>query len=235
MKSLRDFERISNTILISSNKMCWDAKTSIITLLIGSVLNIWNVLHYKDATITAISLFWEWVLFVQFFEAFAWNNQPSGGECNPMNKWAAKGVYLVTVSQPILFALVMLALKSDSISREVKIAATAATFLYVLWALYATNSVPEVTCLKPEDDCGNLTYTWWRQFPGGASIYLIVIAFLMVTLMKPFKFAMMQMVYLVVTLVGSTYFYSCGIGSVWCWFAAFAPILVGPMWEASKS
>lgn len=214
--------------------MCWDSQTSIITFVIGTILNIWNIWHYKNATITAISLLWEWVLLMQIFDAFAWNNQPSGGKCNTANKWAAKGAFLANVSQPIMFALVMFALTSDQMSVANKSAAAVVIMTYILWLLYATNYAPEVTCLTPKDDCRNLTYTWWQHFPGNASVYLVTLATLILIMVKPIKFASLQLSYIVATFIGSAYFYSCGVGSVWCWFAAFAPLLVGPMWEAGK-
>ena len=216
--------------------MCWDARTSWATFVIGTIFNIWNIWYYKNDTITAISLLWEWVLLMQFFEAFAWNNQPTGDEkCNSTNTWAAKGAYLANVTQPIMFALTMFALQSDKMSSQSKIMAAVVVFMYILWLLYATNVAPEVVCLKPADKCGNLTYTWWQQFPGNAGMYLISLALLILIMTRPIEFAMMQLAYIAVTFVGSAYFYSCGIGSVWCWFAAFAPLLVGPMWEASKA
>lgn len=215
--------------------MCWDARTSWVTLILGTLLNIWNVWRYKNPTIIAVSVLWEWVLLMQFFEAFAWNNQPKdGGICNATNKWAAKGAYLANVSQPIVLALTMFALTGDKIGTDAKIAAAVIIMMYILWLLYAVNYAPEVTCLTPQDDCGNLTYTWWHQFPGSANFYMFALILLILLMVKPLKFALMQLVYIVVTFVGSAYFYSCGVGSVWCWFAAFAPLLVGPMWEASK-
>jgi len=216
--------------------MCLDAQTSIITLVIGTVFNIWNVLHYKDPSITAVSILWQWVLLMQAWEALTWLNQPEKGEkCNPMNTFAAKGAYLSNVTQPIVLALVVFAINSESITDQGKIAAAVIIFMYILWLLYAANKAPEVECLKPGKDCRNLTYTWWKDFPLGASVYMASLFFLIIILIKPLKFALMQLAYIIITFIVSAYFYSCGIGSVWCLLAAFAPILVGPMWEASKT
>lgn len=216
--------------------MCWNERTSWITLVVGTLLNIWNIWHYKETAIVAISVMWQWVLLMQFFEAFAWRNQPQPGQkCNSTNTFAAKGAYLANVSQPIILALTILALDKGNLPRENKVTASAIILMYVLWLLYATNKAEEVECLKPGDKCGNLTYTWWQQFPGNAGMYLITLSLLVFLLLKPFKFAAMQFVYIAGTFLGSAFFYSCGIGSVWCWFAAFAPLLLGPMWKMSQS
>ena len=216
--------------------MCLDAQTSWITLVIGTVLNIWNVWYYKDTTITSISLLWEWVLLMQFFEAIAWTNQPtSEGNCNSTNKWAAKGAYLANVSQPIVLAFVMFTFKGDELCFETKMTAAIVILMYTLWLLYATNYAPEVTCLTPKDDCGNLTYTWWQEFPGNAAFYLGTLVLLILVMVKPLEFAVMQLGYITLTFIVSAYFYSCGIGSMWCWFAAFAPLLTGFMWESRTS
>ena len=221
--------------------MCLDTKTSIITLIVGTVLNIWNIMHYKDATITAVSILWQWVLLMQLFEAFVWQNQPSNGlqskplDCNNTNKWATKGAYLANITQPIVFAIVLFVIKGDTLSQEAKIAAGSILTGYILWLLYASNKIPEVNCLTPNNKCHNLTYYWWNQFPGNAFVYLAALILLILIMVKPINFAVMQLSYILVTLWVSTMFYSCGSpGSMWCWLAAFAPLLVGPMYETSK-
>ena len=104
--------------------MCLDTKTSIITLVIGTLLNIWNITHYNNTTITVVSILWQWILLMQVFEAFAWQNQPTtSGECNNVNKWATKGAYLANITQPIVLAIVLFVLKGDSLSQNSKIIA----------------------------------------------------------------------------------------------------------------
>ena len=221
--------------------MCWNAETSIITLVIGTILNVWNITYYKHPTITAISILWQYVLLMQLFEAVAWMNQPGNGKtCNNANKYAAKGAYLANVTQPIVFAVIMFAMQGHKgndeshLDQTTKIIAACVLMGYTLWLLYATNKAPEVDCLKPETECGNLTFTWWQHFEGNAMVYMVALISLILLMVKPFKFAAMQLSYIVATFLISAYFYSCGVGSVWCWFAAFAPLLVGPMWEASQ-
>jgi hypothetical protein len=214
--------------------MCLNAKTSIITFILGTLFNIWNINRYRNSSVLAVSLVWEYVLLMQVFEAFAWTNQPGkDGKCNSTNTLTAKGAYLANVTQPIVLALVMFSIQGNAIETSNKIFSAVVVLLYIMWLLYSTNAAPEVKCLQPVDKCGNLAYTWWSQYPGNASVYLVTLSALILAMCKPFKFALMQLAYITVTFLGSARFYSCGLGSVWCWFAAFAPLLTGPMWEAS--
>ena len=216
--------------------MCLDTKTSIITLVIGTLLNIWNIIHYNNTTITVVSILWQWILLMQVFEAFAWQNQPTtSGECNNVNKWATKGAYLANITQPIVLAIVLFVLKGDSLSQNSKIIAGSILTGYILWLLYASNKIPEVKCLTPQNKCSNLTYYWWNQFPGNAIVYLIALIGLIGVMIKPLNFALLLLTYIVLTLVISSIFYSCGSpGSMWCLLVSFGPLLVGPMWEATK-
>jgi len=210
--------------------MCLDVKTSLLTFIIGTALNTWNITYYKNNTIIAVSILWQWVLSMQLFEAYAWYNQKS-----PLQmQWAAKGAYLANITQPIVFAIVMFVLKSDELSLQTKITAGGVLTGYILWLLYASNKIPEVKQLIPTNDCNNLTYTWWNQFPGNAYIYIITLVCLILLMLKPFNFALMQLSYILLALILSMIYYSCGSpGSMWCLLAAFAPLLVGPMWESS--
>jgi len=72
--------------------MCWDERTSWTTFVLGTVFNVFNIFYFRDPVITVISILWEWVLMMQFFEAKAWGSQPSGkGPCSVQNKNAAAG------------------------------------------------------------------------------------------------------------------------------------------------
>lgn len=213
--------------------MCWDEKTSLLTFVIGTSFNIYNILHYKNTTITIISLLWQWVLFMQVFEYFAWKNQPKNGKCNQTNKTSAKFAYIANMTQPIILGLLFLAFQKG-LSTENKVLAITVIMSYIGWVLYAANKAPEVSCLKKSDNCRNLNYSWWNDYLFGAGPYMIALFSLIFLLVKPFKFAVIQALFISISLLVSMKFYSCGTASMWCWIAAFAPLLVGPMWKMSQ-
>lgn len=205
--------------------MCWDEHTSVVTFVIGTVFNIFNVWYFRDTTITIISLMWQWVLLMQLFEAIAWKNQN-----NPIkNKWAANGALIANVTQPIFVALALIAF--TNVSTQNKVLAMVLVFLYIVWLIYALNQNKPFNELKPSESCDHLDLVWWKKFPGGASVYLIVLLCVLVLLLRPKKLMLFETGFIFVTLAISAVFYSCGTGSMWCWFAAFAPIATGLYWN----
>ena len=219
--------------------MCFNAPISWMTLIIGTIFNIFNIFYFNNATITATSLLWQWVLLMQLFDAIGWMNQPAGGpgsnNCNSTNKFVANGAFLANVTQPIVLALLFFALQGDLISQENKILAASVTLIYTLWLVYSSNQIDEVNCLRPNTGCSNLAYSWWEQFPGSASMYMLALVLLILLLARPMKFALMQLTYITLTFIISSYVYKCGgVPSVWCALAGLAPVLVGPMWYLSQ-
>lgn len=211
--------------------MCFDAQTSIVTFCIGTALNIYNIVKYNNKVVTAISLLWEWVLLMQLFDFFAWRNQPKNNKGNSTNKYAAKGAFIANVTQPIILSLLLLS--SVENPTEHKVIAALTTFCYTCWTIYSSNKIPEVETLTPSGDCSNLRYHWWDDM-GTVIPYMVTLVVVILLLVKPTTFAVLQLTFIMTTLLISFKYYSCGTGSVWCWFAAFAPLLVGPMWEYSN-
>lgn len=211
--------------------MCFSAGVSFLTLAIGTIFNVFNIFYFQDPTITATSLLWQWVLLMQLFDGIAWLNPPNAsGECNTANKFAAKSAMIANVLQPVVLALAFFALQSDKISPTNKILAASLTLIYLVWALYVSNKIPEVTCLKQEPGCSNLGYKWWTDFEGSASVYMFVLAFLILLMARPLDFAIMQLAFITLTFMVSAFVYSCGVASVWCLFSAFAPLLI-TLWK----
>lgn len=211
--------------------MCFSARVSFLTLGIGTVFNLYNIFHFQDPTITATSILWQWVLLMQLFDGIAWLNPPTAdGECNTANRFAAKGAFIANLLQPVVLALAFFALQSDKISPNNKILASSLTLIYLVWSLYVSNKIPEVTCLKQANDCDNLNYSWWNQFPGSASVYMFVLMFLILLMARPLDFAVMQLSFITLTFIVSALVYSCATASIWCLFSAFAPILI-TMWK----
>ena len=79
-------------------------------------------------------------------------------------------------------------------------------------------------CLTTKQNCSHLDYYWWENLGKNSTfIYLIVLLSLTI-IIRPIKFAIFTGLYIIITLIISSFIYPCGAGSIWCWFAAFAPI-----------
>jgi len=174
--------------------MCFDKQTSIITFILGTVVNIFNIFYFRTTIITLLSIIWEWILLMQLFEAIAWDSQPSGESCSKQNNWATNGAMIANVTQPIIVALVLIAF--TSVSTQNKIIAMTLVFAYICWLLYALNSNPPFKCLKPTDNCENLDLVWWNKFPGGAMPYMIVLAAVIFLLLRPMDVAWASIIFI---------------------------------------
>jgi hypothetical protein len=213
--------------------MCWDERTSWTTFVLGTVFNVFNIFYFRDPVITVISILWEWVLMMQFFEAKAWGSQPSGkGPCSVQNKNAAAGALVANVTQPIILALGLIAFTPVPV--ENKILAMTVTFAYICWLTYALNKSQPHECLKPSESCSHLDLVWWKNFPGGALPYMVTLVMVILLLLRPMDLAWFELTFILATLAVSSVFYSCGAGSMWCWFAAFAPLATGAYWYYTR-
>lgn len=230
--------------------MCFDTTTSLTTFAIGTTANVWNVSYYDAPIVRVVSLLWQWVLTMQLADAVAWQTQPKNGEvCSTTNNYASKLAFLFNVTQPIILIVLLMSLDLESmgVSKAAKNTALGILMVYVMWLLYVSNKIPEVQCLVPggtsiddpsmrsgtseAEKCDHLTYDWWSRFPGSVSMYWLTLAVGVLLLIKPTSFALAQMAYITATFLISLKWYRCGTGSVWCWFAAFAPIYTAITWE----
>jgi len=212
--------------------MCIDEKHSLIAFVIGTFFNLVNILVFKNRTILIISVLWQWVLLMQIFEAMAWRNQPSNGVCNKTNKFSTNAAMIANLTQPIILALMMVIF--TPVSEKLKLTSMAVIFAYICWIVYSLNNIPNQTCLHPRKGCNNLNLSWWEKVPGGASVYMVAMVLIVLLLVRPMKFALLELAYILISLAISMKFYSCGTGSMWCYLVAFAPIFTGLFWIKSQ-
>jgi len=214
--------------------MCWDKRTSVITFVLGTAVNIFNIFYFRTTVITLLSIIWEWVLLMQVFEAIAWDSQPrdSSGECSKQNKLAANGALIANVTQPILIALLLVSFSPAPVQN--KVIAMTAIFGYICWLIYAMNQTRPFTCLERGENCDNLNLVWWEKFPGSAIIYAAIIPIVGLLLLRPMDLAWATIIFIAVTFGISRTFYGCGTGSMWCWFAASAPLFTGLYWYYTR-
>jgi hypothetical protein len=166
---------------------------------------------------------------MQLFEAIAWQYQPDkDGNCPNENQIATRLAFIANVTQPIILAFGFIAF--TDIPRVSKVIALAVVFAYICWLLYVVNESDRVNCLKPKENCKHLDLTWWSKYDLGPIPYIITLIFVIFLLVKPFDLAVLEFIIIFITLLISIFIYRCGTGSVWCWFAASAPIITGIYW-----
>jgi len=199
--------------------MCWNEPVSWITFVLGTLFNVYMAWHFRTKTIYAFAVVIQWVLLMQLFEALAWRDQ----NCGKLNKFATQGAMLANITQPLIVFLAFIIIGSNSTS--VKLTAGTIAFAYTCYLLWVLgNHTGNFTCITPSTACSHLDLNWWKVI--NPLIYCIALFSLMLLLIRPMGLAYAATAYVAVTLALSMMFYSCGAGSMWCWFATASPLLI---------
>jgi hypothetical protein len=197
--------------------MCFDFKTSVTTFTIGTIFNIIGIMLYKKFEYLPFAIFWQWVLLMQVFEAIAWKTQ----NCNKTNKEVAKLAFVVNVTQPIILYMSFILISKVSIN--FKLISTMVISLYIIQTIYQSTNI-EFKCLQPKKDCKHLDYYWLHNKLHN-KVYLITALCMFLFLCRPLVLSMVNLVYLIITIIISSIIYTCGDASIWCWFSACAPLI----------
>lgn len=201
--------------------MCWNESVSWATFIIGTIFNILVAYLIPNPYIIALAIAWEAVVIIQLFEALGWRNK---GKDNNVAKIASYGVYVTTLLQPIIILLALLIVtEAPSVNKTF---AVILMILYLAWVVYVSNITP-VGYLSTSETCSHIEFNWWSSFPLKAIPYLVLILIGTLLLVKPLNFAIFLVLLLSFTYIISASFYSCSIGSMWCWFSACLMPIIG--------
>jgi hypothetical protein len=94
--------------------------------------------------------------------------------------------------------------------------------LYIIQLFYQSTNV-DFKCLTPKKDCKYLNYKWWDNI--NIIGYMIALFTMFLFLARPFVLTIINVIYIIITLIISSRIYKCGAASIWCWFASFAPLI----------
>jgi hypothetical protein len=203
--------------------MCINAETSISSFVVGTFFNILVIKSTHNVNYLMIAAIYQFLLFMQIFEFIAWKNQ----ECNRSNNIATKGAMIFNILQPIVIIIILLQFTQvDNIIKKIIVCFLLLFYIsYIINKLYYSTET-SINCLKPTNSCRNLYYKWWDNIgKNGVYIYLIPIITSLLLLVKSFQFSIIHVLFMIITLIISNKFYSCGTGSIWCLFTAGGPIL----------
>lgn len=202
--------------------MCFDAKTSALSFIIGTLFNIIGLLYYRNKKYIAIALVWQYVLLMQIADFIAWKNPTCG---TAQNKFALSLAYVANITQPLVLYLSLLYI--SDVDSNANLAAGLLLFAYMVQiSLNSISTFGNDTnkCLKPSEGCNHLNYYWWKG-NGSGSIYFLTIVSLVILMLKPLSFALLEVGYITIALIMSSFIYKCGVPSIWCWFTAFGPVM----------
>lgn len=191
--------------------MCFDARTSVLSFILGSILSL-SVMTYgivtKHRSLAILSGGWIWVIFMQWWEYMIWSNYEK--------HLAIQLAYIFNIMQiPLLYFLFVW---MSSVSNVNKFIATFIIFIY-LCTMFYPNHTTDV------QQTNHLEYSWWVN-KWKVFMYFFGLATIFLLLVRPLLWSICCVVTLFVLLGVSILIYgSTCIPSLWCFFAVFFPIL----------
>jgi hypothetical protein len=203
--------------------MCVNAETSITAFVVGSFFNFLVAKSTSNVNYLMVAGIYQFTILMQLFDFIAWKDQ----QCTGPNNIGTRFAFIFNILHPVIIILILL-LFTQVKNIKHKIIIVCLMFLYIsfiTYNLYYSSGDP-IECLKPTDTCKNLYYKWWDK-TGNYTIfaYLIPIIMSFLLLLKSFTFSIIHIVYIIISLLASTKYYSCGKASTWCLFATGGPLL----------
>lgn len=193
--------------------MCFDAKTSLISFVLGIIISIgvglWGI-RQRDETLALLSFGWSWVVFMQWWEYMIWS------QWNPV--FASKMAFVFNVLQiPVLYFLFFLV---SNASLCCKYIATMIVFVYLCVFFY-----PQSNTFQVQTRHRHLIYPWWSNSWRSAFYFIGLIAVFLL-LIRPLSWSFCCVTTLFLLLFFSKLIYkSENVPSLWCFFAVCFPVL----------
>ena len=204
--------------------MCVNAKTSLISFLVGTFFNYLLYRQTQNINYLMIIAIFQSILTIQLFDFFCWMDPA----CGLLNKIGTIGAFLHTMLQPVIITLILLQftqVTNSNVLLLVKVVLLAYVGIVVYKLYFRSSSFPPVTCLKPSSKCRHLQYSWWSAMSNySIYIYLVPCLVSLLLLLKSRKLAIYNTFYILMALLLSGTLYSCGTPSMFCLFATGAPL-----------
>jgi len=200
--------------------MCWNATSSISFFISGFIINLIILqiaIAQKKNYLVAFCLGWFFVLCMQLLEYFIWsrigNKTTLGYLTFYFNIFQILVVYLVALSVSRNYNIPMLN----------KILASIIVMIYLGGVLWMTRK------MQPNDyivdtSQKHLPYPWWDHMKNGGLLYLFSLITIFLLLFRPFQWALLTIITIVLLLVFSYIIYKPYVASMWCFFVVFMPL-----------
>jgi len=207
--------------------MCWSATTSILTLLVGTLLNIgsYALLRRTQSPTSLLVWSWQYALLMQIPEGIVWLQLDAG---DTDISTASRLAMLLNITQPLAL---LLGIRFGGLYREFRYAYVALFLYAVVLATQFDELWSKSASIAPNQDCPHLSLRYWDMSRG---IVYLVSSLLVVSEARPVFWASVNASLFSLTFLLAIIVYPCGIGSVWCWFVfTTGPILVAcdRLWE----
>jgi hypothetical protein len=199
--------------------MCYSAKASayaFVTNCVGSLL----LMQFHPA----LGGFFMFVGLMQLFDLIFWLNQEEGSTTN----WVAtKSAMITNHLQPVVFALLLLRVNGTTFSASTKTLLVA----YIICAsIYSLNAWLHTSHTVVTNKSYPSLYWEWNNLPGSSIVYSLLLTCFVALSLEGFQFPLniALSIFTVVSFFLSAYYYKgqTAVGRFWCYFAAYAPLLL---------
>lgn len=203
---------------MQKKNMCWNAPVSFASFGVGTFLNIlsywWLVRRASPAA--PLVLAWQYALLMQIPEGIAHLQLERRSDIEAVSRVA----FFLNVTQPIAL---FVALRIGPVCVRVKYAHVA-LFLYVVVLLADVRHVWDAAAsIAPSEGCRHLNLGYWDTTRG--FVYVFVSLFV-ISEFPLWYWVCVNSAIFVITLLVSFAFYSCGLGSVWCWMVSASGLIL---------
>ena len=196
--------------------MCFSKEVSLGTFIIGA---IGSALVYSINTKIdkILAIFFFYIILMQLVEFILWNNLT----CNIINKITTFTAIILNATQPIVLA--MLVLYNYKLPNQTSLIIY--TILYSLMMLIYNLQTTSLCTLK--NKFNHLEWKWnnlflyWLVY----GIYILYLSYIILSLPFNWNITLLLLIVLPYLLSIYVYFGTNNIGSLWCFFAVFIPII----------
>jgi len=211
--------------------MCFTKNISIGTYILG-LTGCYNLYINTEYKVEAI--FFAWVVQMQLIEYFLWNNQT----CNLTNEITTKSGIIINHSEPVVLWVAILLISSKQLPNWVNILMTAyviITIIYTKYILDIKDDKNNCTKVTPESN-PHLEWSWNNRkynhiyYP----FFLLCINLLFINGLKNGNhLAILITSFLLISMI--IYGNKKSVGSMWCFFSAFAPWVIPYFYQLNLS
>jgi hypothetical protein len=204
--------------------MCFSAKVSLLTFIIGMLTSILNYNNNDDNNRNKIiSLFFGFISSMQLIEYFLWTHQ----YCDNTNRMLSKLGLILNHLQPIVLGLLFLSYYKDIINTNNKNNIIITMLLYSLIIIpYSLQYTKKYQCTI-KNESTHLDWKWNKL-----NYYVIIYLIFLLTMSLICFFAAPnyyeKIIYILCIILSfslSVIFYSKAVGALWCYFTVFMPLI----------
>ena len=151
--------------------MCWNAKASLTSFILGTLINISVMLYFKNTIVAVICILWQWILMMQISEYFIWKGQDD--KDHKLVSLGTRASLIFNITQPLVVFLCFIL--NSNVKMSFKITACIVILFYVSFMLINLNKQKEYKSLKPSTNCKHMSLQWWNDIKNSGIIYCITV------------------------------------------------------------